>query len=153
MKYIKKIIFNANEFNIDLNYAKLNTVNEFTNLQRINKTEAALILANPDLNLNDPPETETKSQIWFHDKDSTGLGVLQLLMNKDNYLYLNLLQTVLNDDNSLKPEWKGFTVKQNLKTHEIIITVSQEPKINSDSYEIATTSWVRKVLRSLGLKA
>ena len=29
MKYIKKIIFNANEFNIDLNYAKLNDDNMF----------------------------------------------------------------------------------------------------------------------------
>ena len=153
MKYIKKIIFNANEFNMDLNYAKLDTVNEFTNVQKINKTETALILSNLDLNLNDPPETETKSQIWFHDKDSNGLGVLQLLMNKDNYLNLNLLQTVLNDDNSLKPEWRGFTVEQNLNTHEMTITVSQEPKLDSDSYEIATTSWVRKVLRSLGLKA
>ena len=36
MKYIKKIIFNANEFNIDLNYAKLDNVNEFTNVQKIN---------------------------------------------------------------------------------------------------------------------
>ena len=31
MKYIKKIIFNANEFNIDLNYAKLNNDNRFIN--------------------------------------------------------------------------------------------------------------------------
>ena len=153
MKYIKKIIFNANEFNIDLNYAKLDTFNEFTNAQRINKTGVSLILTNPDLNLNEPPETETKAQIWFQDKDLNGLGVLQLIAFKENYINLNLMQTVLNDDNTLKNEWKGFTIKQDLNTHEFTITVSQEPKLNSDSYEITSTAWVRKLLRSLGLNA
>ena len=143
MKYIKKIIFNANEINFDDYLTVSNDVKNNTIMFASNNDNAVLIRNN------------------YQDKNTTHNNIISFV-NKNNEIYGRIgtyidenkacielrLSDILNDNYNTVSQ---IGIKQDMNTGEINTYCKTPSDLNSNSTEIATTAWVQSLLKSKGI--
>ena len=143
MKYIKKIIFNANEFNFD-DYLTLSNDVENNTIMFASNNDNAILIRN---NYQDKNTTHNNI-IAFIDKNNKIYGRIGTYIDENKGCIEMRLSDIFNDNYNTMSQ---IGIKQDMNTGEINTYCKTPSSLNSNSTEIATTAWVQSLLKSKGI--
>ena len=142
---IKSLSINGEELNIN-DYSKINETNNCS----ITNNNPYFRICNPNINMGVAPDTDEFAQYIFGTTDnqiSSFLARMLFYKNTDTQtaLEFDVRQNITNDTASIVHGYNGRGEK--------FTNLNYDPSKSSNSRQIATTQWVRTLLKSLGLNA
>ena len=164
MKYIKKIIFNADEFNIDLNYAKLNEENTFTkniyfdsDYRVVSITDSSIICHYNDNKIG----TAFQKGNTFNDNYYFNFSFSEDINSASNLNTFAKIEAVIRKNGNTYAQLMAYKPQHGSEEFQMIkieafkdgtyTTYAPNPPANSNDNNIATTQWVQNLLKSKGI--
>ena len=125
----------------EANYAKINTSNSFTQKQKITSTEdSAIDIYHGVMDVNTPPANNLYGGILFADKNGVRLGKLEVVQVTSGQCSINLSASRLNGS---EYAYSALNIDFKEDNTTPYININYTPAADSNSNEVATTSWVK----------